>query len=251
VGRHGELSLISLSSEETVYIFDVVSLGCKCFQRGIKDILQDDDIIKVFHDVRQPSDMLYHQYKIILKNVEDTLCMHALFTCQSIYAGYLPKYAVSVAYLARAYLGINAEHLYIPRYRQYLLESDSAIWMKRPLKEYMIVNALRNIVYLLEIRYFAAKANDSFHSNAVDMLLSHVKCMSDQDARLEIMNSDFLPAEYQKILPNFKPNEKLIKSHIGVVEGRFVHQSIYQADPNVIFSRDSMHQIRPSDSQTQ
>ena len=96
----------------------------------------------VFHDVRQPSDILYHKYKVTLKNVDDTLVTHTLFTCQSIYAGFLPKYAVSVSNLARAYLGIKGVHLYFPHYRQQNLKADTEIWMERPLKEHTIVNQL-------------------------------------------------------------------------------------------------------------
>ena len=116
----------------------------------------------VFHDVRQPSDILYHKYKVTLKNVDDTLVTHTLFTCQSIYAGYLPKYAVSVSNLARAYLGIKGSHLYFPHYRQQNLKADTEIWMERPLKEHIIMNALRNVMYLLELRYFTKKAYSYF-----------------------------------------------------------------------------------------
>ena len=130
--------------------------------------------------MRQPSDILYHKYKVTLKNVDDTLVTHTLFTCQSIYAGYLPKYAVSVSNLARAYLGVKGAHLYFPHYRQQNLKADTEIWMERPIKEHMIVNALRNVMYLLELRYFTKKAYSSFHRNAVDVLLSHVRDVSTQ-----------------------------------------------------------------------
>ena len=132
----------------------------------------------MFHDVRQPSDILYHKYKVTLKNVDDTLVTHTLFTCQSIYAGYLPKYAVSVSNLARAYLGIKGSHLYFPHYRQQNLKADTEIWMERPMKEHILMNALRNVMYLLELRYFTKKAYSSFHRNAVDVLLSHVRDVS-------------------------------------------------------------------------
>ena len=52
--------------------------------------------------------------------------------------------------------------------------------MERPMKEHMIVNALRNVMYLLELRYFTKKAYSSFHRNAVDVLLSHVRDVSTQ-----------------------------------------------------------------------
>ena len=58
-------------------------------------------------------------------------------------------------------------------------------------------------------------------------------------------DDEVLPNEYIIQLPNFRPNEKLARGHVGITEGRFVHQAVGQVDPNVIFSRDVMHQNRP------
>lgn len=201
LGRHGKLSLISFATPEKIYMFDIVAIGDRCFDMGLRKILEDSDIQKVFHDVRQPSDILYHKYKVTLKNVDDTLVTHTLFTCQSIYAGYLPKYAVSVSNLARAYLGIKGSHLYFPHYRQQNLKADTEIWMERPLKEHIIMNALRNVMYLLELRYFTKKAYSSFHRNAVDVLLSHVRDGDDLHAEVVIYDGHVIPKELEHVLP--------------------------------------------------
>ena len=58
-------------------------------------------------------------------------------------------------------------------------------------------------------------------------------------------DDEILPNEYINQLPNFRPNEKIARGHVGITEGRFVHQAVGQVDPNVIFSRDVMHQNRP------
>ena len=60
-------------------------------------------------------------------------------------------------------------------------------------------------------------------------------------------DDEVLPNEYINQLPNFRPNEKLARGHVGITEGRFVHQAVGQVDPNVIFSRDVMHQNRPKE----
>ena len=60
-------------------------------------------------------------------------------------------------------------------------------------------------------------------------------------------DDEILPNEYINQLPNFRPNEKLARCHVGITEGRFVHQAVGQVDPNVIFSRDVMHQNRPNE----
>ena len=46
LGRHGKLSLITFATPETVYMFDVVSIGSKCFDLGLRQILEDCDVQK-------------------------------------------------------------------------------------------------------------------------------------------------------------------------------------------------------------
>ena len=66
------------------------------------------------------------------------------------------------------------------------------------------------------------------------------------NAEVAVYDGESLPNEYINQLPNFRPNEKHARIHIGITEGRFVHQAVGQVDPNVIFSRDVMHQNRPN-----
>ena len=67
------------------------------------------------------------------------------------------------------------------------------------------------------------------------------------NAEVAAYDGESLPNEYINQLPNFQPHEKHARSHIGITEGRFVHQAVGQVDPNVIFSRDVMHQNRAND----
>ena len=46
LGRHGKLSVISFSTQNIVYMFDVVSIGDCCFDLGLRKILEDVDIQK-------------------------------------------------------------------------------------------------------------------------------------------------------------------------------------------------------------
>ena len=46
LGRHGKLSLITFATPEMVYMFDVVSIGSRCFDLGLREILEDCDIQK-------------------------------------------------------------------------------------------------------------------------------------------------------------------------------------------------------------
>ena len=46
LGRHGKLSLITFSTPDIVFMFDVVSIGNQCFDLGPRQILEDCDIQK-------------------------------------------------------------------------------------------------------------------------------------------------------------------------------------------------------------
>jgi Ribonuclease D len=45
--------------------------------KALKDLLEDEKVIKVIHDCRLDSDALFHHYGIHLNNVYDTACFHA------------------------------------------------------------------------------------------------------------------------------------------------------------------------------
>ena len=79
------------------------------------------------------------------------------------------------------------------------------------------------------------------------MVFTHLFQGDSTNAEVAVYEGDQLPNEYVNQLPNFRPNERHARSHVGITEGRFVHQAVGQVDPNVIFSRDVMHQNRPKD----
>ena len=79
-------------------------------------------------------------------------------------------------------------------------------------------------------------------------VFSFFVCLSFQadatSAECAVYDSEILPKEYVDVLPNFRPNERVARAYVGVTEARFIHQAVGQIDPNVIFSRDVMHQNR-------
>lgn len=80
--REGSLSILTLMIDtgiptKSVYLFDVHLLGAKAFNtagvkcKTLKDILEDDEIPKVFFDVRNDSDALFAHFGVRLQGVED------------------------------------------------------------------------------------------------------------------------------------------------------------------------------------
>lgn len=83
LSRHGTISILQLYvlPSKQIYLIDVLSLQNECFTtRGesgytLKDILESNDIPKVFFDVRNDSDALYSHFQIQLAGVLDLQLM--------------------------------------------------------------------------------------------------------------------------------------------------------------------------------
>ena len=243
LGRHGQLSLISFSTSDAVLMFDVVKLGPELFKQDLCHVLQSPDVMKVFHDVRLASDALFHLYDIKMANVYDTLVSHALFMTTALYAGYLPTNAHSLTNLARAFLGISSTCLFHPHYRADRISDDSNIWMERPLSNTLLVGAARNVMYLLDLQRATRQCMNSHFVRGVECFLRSTRDADDHDAAYA--NLSALPREFVGCLPDWRPMEhKAAKWGVVERDKRRVHNSVGQMDPNIVFSRDVMHQCK-------
>jgi exonuclease 3'-5' domain-containing protein 1 len=86
--REGSLSIFTLLVDTgiptvRVCLIDVHSLGSQAFNtagikgKTLKDILQDEKILKVFFDVRNDSDTLFAHFSVALQRVEDIQLMES------------------------------------------------------------------------------------------------------------------------------------------------------------------------------
>jgi exonuclease 3'-5' domain-containing protein 1 len=83
LSRHGTVSIMQVyyMPIKCTYLIDVYTMGDKCFStpgsngRTLKDILECDNITKVFFDVRNDSDALYGSYQIKLAGIHDLQLM--------------------------------------------------------------------------------------------------------------------------------------------------------------------------------
>jgi exonuclease 3'-5' domain-containing protein 1 len=70
--REGRVSIIQITSRENfVYLFDITTLKEKAFEHGLKSLLEDVTVGKVFFDLRADCDALFHQFQVHPKNVLD------------------------------------------------------------------------------------------------------------------------------------------------------------------------------------
>lgn len=70
-GRHSKLSLLTFSSNDQIFIFDILSLGK--IPKNLKEIIESPHIRKVVHDGRKLADNLSYNFKINLTCVFDTM----------------------------------------------------------------------------------------------------------------------------------------------------------------------------------
>ncbi|RKK84066.1 hypothetical protein BFJ69_g2368 [Fusarium oxysporum] len=89
IGQESRISIMQIYNavSHRVYLIDVYWLGATTFwavnrfKNFLKGILESEDIIKVFFDVKKYSEALYSQYKIKLAGVHDLQLME-LATCE-------------------------------------------------------------------------------------------------------------------------------------------------------------------------
>ena len=83
LSRHGTLSLVTIFIElkDKVYLVDVTAFQHSAFDtagssgRTLRAVLQSDDIIKVFFDIRNDSDALFNLYGVRVGGIEDLQLM--------------------------------------------------------------------------------------------------------------------------------------------------------------------------------
>jgi len=198
LGRVGKLCYLLISTPQDVFMFDMIQLGQDSLVYGVKVILQDENIVKVFHDARQASDILFHQYEVTLVNVFDTLAADIVFHLNC--CVHLQQNARSVNRLAKEYLAVQDQDLFFPKYRRSRLKEDTSIWRQRPLPNDLILGAARRIIYLLPLRDICSLAVKLPFRRGVSALLSCVRDADDADAAVMIHETALLPSQVRSVL---------------------------------------------------
>jgi exonuclease 3'-5' domain-containing protein 1 len=79
LSRDGTMTILALKTSDQSYLFDVMKLGQSVFEKGLKDILEDEDIVKLMFDSREDSDALWHLFNVKVNNVLDLQLMQILY----------------------------------------------------------------------------------------------------------------------------------------------------------------------------
>lgn len=147
---HGRLCLIQIGTATgEVFAFDILELGARAFDLGLRQLLEASSIIKVVHDFRQDSDALWHQFQVSLNSLFDCQLCDVLIRRLN---GHKTTYVTGSAKLLSAN-GIEAQT--IPGYGVLTQDQklrihdrfseDRHLWERRPLPTDMIAYAKADI----------------------------------------------------------------------------------------------------------
>ncbi|EGG20484.1 3'-5' exonuclease domain-containing protein [Cavenderia fasciculata] len=152
MGKNGEVSLVQIGLKNgRVFIFDIMVLGHNAFKHGLKDLLESKIILKIVHDCRRDSEILYHRYQVTLDHVYDIQIAHALL--QKKKEGNVPIRRFGLAELTDLYApkpyaqqAINVKHK-----GRDLFKNNLDIWRQRPLPPTIIDYCALDVIVLLPI----------------------------------------------------------------------------------------------------
>ncbi|KYQ99862.1 hypothetical protein DLAC_11563 [Tieghemostelium lacteum] len=155
MGKKGNLSLVQISTENgRVYLFDIVSLGYNVFRFGLKEVLESREILKVVHDCRRDSEILYHRYKVSLAHIYDVQIGHALLEKKE--RGNIPIRRFGFHELTHIYARKYSEPCVNIKFQAKDLFKDGnvrQIWEQRPLPKLLVDYSSLDSAVLLPIYY--------------------------------------------------------------------------------------------------
>jgi exonuclease 3'-5' domain-containing protein 1 len=80
LSRVGRLSIVQLSSEDDCFLFDVLNCTKDCeVTLFLKEILEDESIVKIVHDVKMDADACLHILGINITGIHDTQSWDSMF----------------------------------------------------------------------------------------------------------------------------------------------------------------------------
>eukprot|EP00347_Sterkiella_histriomuscorum_P001359 403372337 len=149
MSRQKNLALIQVGVANKCFLFDMTKLTV--FPKVLKQILEDANIVKVFHDFCEDTSALVRQFQVHCDRVFDTQIAHRL----------LRKYSddpkdqnLGLNMLLKHYLNVenNQKESMVNQ-----MKSDPELWWKRPLSYEMQEYASQDVLYLPRV-YEAMKS---------------------------------------------------------------------------------------------
>ncbi|KDR13862.1 piRNA biogenesis protein EXD1 [Zootermopsis nevadensis] len=192
-GRCSKLSLISIATPSHAFLFDIFTIGDAAFDNGLRDILEAKDIEKVIHNCRLVSDCLHHQHHVTICSIFDTQVADLMVTQQQY--GQFPRTVCSLPQCLTQYLHLPNNLLYYPKIREGYILLDSLQWNKRPLPIELISAAVKNSVFLVQLRNKMCDEMMKPFRQCVNVFLSVVRDADPQEASEHQASDALVPLE--------------------------------------------------------
>ena len=151
LSRKGALTIITVATEDLVYIFDVLKLGRIIFSSGLGEILADKFREKLMFDCRQDSDALWHQFHVKLAGVLDLQLLEVIYRRESASAmtrrfSTRNRRSQRTGKVENIYGFRRCIELYVKDEKlvkikdkgKDLIKEDEKVWKKRPLTDALI-----------------------------------------------------------------------------------------------------------------
>lgn len=151
LGRDGTISILQISTyNKKVFLFDITSLRHSAFDAGLRDLLTNEKVTKVFFDLRQDCDALYHHYEIMPTPVLD--CQVALMNTPKLRESeYLTGYKKALAFSNLLSDEVSEEMQLIKEEGHDFFRTVVNAWDIRPLPEFLLQYLVVDVVYLLPL----------------------------------------------------------------------------------------------------
>lgn len=129
-----------------MFIFDVLTCPEIVVAGGLKKLLESESVIKVIHDCRNDSVNLFAQFEILLTNVFDTQCAHAVLQYQDHGKEVYKVKNLSLNTLCEMY---DAPANPMKEQVKSAYRKDQKFWARRPLTRDMLLYAAGDALVLI------------------------------------------------------------------------------------------------------
>jgi len=206
IGRLGVICWLGIATKDSVYLFDMCSLGPSGAKQGLADVLHHPDIVKVVHDCRFLSDALLHQYDIKIENVFDTQVAASVVEHQS--TGSFNKFVITLNRCLAENLNFPKEVMFQSRIRVGHEQEDAEKWTQRPLPQHLIEGAVFNVCHLRNLRLVLIEKLLSAVTIGTNLYLKEISSLPDDAVPEKMATSHLIPLSFQKLTCFQNPNNK-------------------------------------------
>mmetsp|Transcript_40474 Transcript_40474/g.94631 ORF Transcript_40474/g.94631 Transcript_40474/m.94631 type:complete len:336 (-) Transcript_40474:36-1043(-) len=150
---HGRLCLLQIGTlRGEAFAVDILKLGSRGFDLGLRHMIESEHPIKVVHDFRQDTDALWHQFGVQPRGLFDCqLCdvfIRRLMGCRTTYVNGSAKLLEQYRLLVNG-SGVSKERKQAIHDR---FSQDRHLWERRPLMPEMLDYALEDVRPMLQLQ---------------------------------------------------------------------------------------------------